>query len=88
MEERKIKRYIVRATESHDKVSEHYLCINSCGLHKNSYFQTIRKNGRSDYQLLYVEEGVLILLDGEREITLTPIVAYLCCDRAPHIFRD
>ena len=84
MEERKIKRYIVRATESHDKVSEHYLCINSCGLHKNSYFQTIRKNGRSDYQLLYVEEGVLILLDGEREITLTPGGFVLYSPNVPH----
>lgn len=72
MEERKMRYYLARKTESNDKASERYLYVNSCGLHKNSYFQTIRQRGRKDYHLLYVEQGTLVLLEGEQEITLTP----------------
>ena len=71
MEERPIKSYVARSREANDKTSDSYLDINSSGLHKNFYFQTIRKKGRSDYQLIYVEQGTLALIEGEEEITLT-----------------
>lgn len=43
--------------EKYDFISDKYLHINSCGRSINSGYEIIRRNGRSDYHLLYVCSG-------------------------------
>ena len=48
--------------KSDNRISDHFLHVNSCGVNVDSYMNVIRPNGRSDYQLLYAESGIIELL--------------------------
>lgn len=55
---------------STEKVSDDYLLLNSCGieyLHDRDR-GSMRKNGRSDYHILYIERGACRLRLGENEV--------------------
>ncbi len=53
-----------------DKVSGKYIEINSVGAQSVSCFRTIRRNGRRDFSLFYIEEGEYIFRKGNDEISL------------------
>lgn len=55
-----------------DKASEKYFEVNSIGVQKKSSFLTIRKNGRCDFSLFYVENGEYIFKKANDEICIKP----------------
>lgn len=59
---------------SSERVSDSFLRINSCGYTSadNVDVRIERKNGRRDYQLLYVSSGRVRVCDEGRDITLGP----------------
>lgn len=62
---------VIAKNEKYDFFSDKYLNINSCGKLFNEEYKLLRKNGRSDYHLLYVRSGSCkAVFDGE-EYTLT-----------------
>ena len=54
-----------------DRVSDEYLLVNNCGYQATGSVDTttVRPRGRSDYQLLYVWHGRLVLREGGEEIS-------------------
>ena len=54
--------------DKNDYESYRFLAVESCGVHVNNNYRTVRERGRRDYHLLYVKSGELIcLFDGKRE---------------------
>lgn len=51
--------YTARGNESTDKISDEFLFVNNFGYIKNVDvdMHVLRKNGRLDYQIIYIEEG-------------------------------
>lgn len=56
--------------EKNDFFSDKYLNINSCGRFFNADYKIFRKNGRSDYHLLYVAEGNCSVVFGDEKCLL------------------
>ena len=54
-----------------DRVSDEYLLVNNCGYQATGSVDTttVRPRGRSDYLLLYVWHGRLVLREGGEEIS-------------------
>ncbi len=60
--------YTARGTESSDRVSDEFLCVNNFGYIKNIDIDMhpYRENGRMDYQILYIDKGYgFFMFNGE-----------------------
>lgn len=57
--------------EKNDFFSDKYLNINSCGNYYNKNYKIFRKDGRSDYQLLYIKSGKCSVVYNGREYLLS-----------------
>lgn len=55
-----------------DRVSDAFLAVNSCGIHVERHHRTIRRKGRKDWHLLYVESGHLTAVIEEEEKKIAP----------------
>lgn len=53
--------------DTSNKKSERFLTINACGLSAQTESRVIRKHGRVDHFLLYVESGKLSAILNENE---------------------
>ena len=54
--------------DKNDYESYRFLAVESCGVHVNNNYITVRERGRRDYHLLYVKSGEIVcLFDGKRE---------------------
>lgn len=62
---------VIAKNEKYDFFSDKYLNINSCGKLFNTGYKILRKNGRSDYHLLYVKSGRCNAVFDGKEYTLT-----------------
>ena len=55
-----------------DRVSEKYLEINSVGAQSVSSFRTVRRKGRKDFSLFYIENGEYVFKKGNENVILKP----------------
>lgn len=72
MEKKRVQVYNGDELDVNDVDSKRYLTVNSCGLHSDSHQHTIRRRGRRDWQLIYVEKGEMTVNEGGVTHTLTP----------------
>lgn len=59
------------STYSSDRTSDEYICINSCGFYnaEDMDIKPYRKNGRSDYEFIYISKGKgHFIIDGEETV--------------------
>lgn len=63
---------VVLENEKYDFFSKENVNVNSCGFQNNSDYSIIRRNGRSDYHLLYVYSGYCKALYDTKTYTLLP----------------
>ena len=71
--------YFSRRIISSGEVSDKYIRVNNCGYHEDITESHIRrKDGRVDYQLIYVKDGEVELLqgDGRRVLTAGQVCLY------------
>lgn len=57
--------------DTQNRKSDLYLCVNSCGIHRDESIHTVRKRGRVDYHILYVYKGSMNVVYHEKEYSVT-----------------
>ena len=67
----KISIYDGDVLDRNNLCSDASIAVNSCGIHVDTYMRTVRRCGRVDYQLIYVESGSLEVILEDRTETLT-----------------
>lgn len=76
--------------EHSDKVSNKYLSVNNFGFHKNieKNLKTLRKNGRSDYQIIYIDKGTgNFIIDGKsKSFSAGTVILYRPFERQEYVF--
>lgn len=76
---------------SSERISEKPLALNSCGVQelKERDRKMLRREGRVDYHVLYIMEGVCYLTEAEREIAVPAgnLILYLPGERQEYAFR-
>ncbi len=80
--------YDGNAYDTTDRSSDKFICVNSCGISNPHPYHTVRRKGRKDYLLLYVEKGELIAqVDGEeRHVPEGGFIIYPCF--VPHDYMQ
>lgn len=64
--------FFYKKVNSSEMLSDKYIHVNNFGYYEDvSDMRICRKQGRLDYQLIYLKEGELILGEGEKQSTLT-----------------
>ena len=75
--------------ESNVELLDRPLIVNCAGYYAESFvFNTERKEGRNDYQLVYVKTGRLTLFDGDREVPAPAGSRVLLPARIPHKYTN
>ena len=63
--------YYMRRIDDHGIASERYISVNTFGYCEDRTDMQIRRpHGRLDYQLIYVENGEMVIHEGEKTVTL------------------
>lgn len=79
--------YFRTVASSTEQASNKYIKLNNCGFYDSfSNMETIRKNGRIDYQLIYVKSGELTIHQTECDLVLRDGDIYLFRPRVPQIY--
>ena len=76
--------------EHSDRVSDKYISVNNFGYYRNTNkkIHTLRKNGRCDYQLMYIDRGSAIFkVDGTpKKIASGTVILYRPFERQEYTF--
>ena len=82
-----MRSYYRTITSSTESVSDEYIRLNNCGFNDAlSNMETVRKNGRVDYQLIYVKSGELTVHREAGDLILGGGCIYLFRPGEPQIY--
>lgn len=83
-----MKYITARAIKNSDKESADFLSINNCGafIETSEAVLTSRKNGRSDYQLIYVSKGTIEITENKENVTVSSGNLILYRPHEPQIY--